>query len=70
MTEEELKKLAQEYQQGLDEVEEARREYSERFENLNEEEFKEEFEKCLNEILEDVKKHPIKTKTIKNKNNK
>ena len=38
MTEEELKKLSEEYQQGLDLVEQVKREYSEKFENLTEEE--------------------------------
>ena len=58
MTEEELKKLAEEYQQGLDLVEQVKREYNEKFENLTEEEFEKEFEKQLNDILEDIKKHP------------
>lgn len=65
MTQEELKKLAKEYQKGLDEVEEVRREFNERFENLNAEEFEVEFSKYLDEILEDAKKHPVKTKKVK-----
>lgn len=54
MTEEELKKLAKEYQDGLDEVEEVRKEFNERFENLTEEEFEKEFSKMLDEILQDL----------------
>ena len=60
MTDEELRKLAEEYQQGLKQVEEVKREYNERFENLSKEEFEIEFEKQLNEVLEDAKKHPVK----------
>ena len=65
MTEEEFKKLVQEYQEGLKQVEEAKREHSEKYENLSEEEFKKAFEKELEEILEDVRKHPVKTKFVK-----
>ena len=65
MTEEELKKLAEEYEQGLRQVEEVKKEYNERFENLSEEEFEKEFEKQLNEVLEDAKKHPVKIEKIK-----
>ncbi len=61
MTEEELKKLAKEYQDGLDEVEEVRREFNERFVNLSEAEFVEEYSKYLAELLEDV----IREKTRK-----
>lgn len=60
MTDEELRKIAEEYQHGLKQVEEVKREYNERFENLSEEEFEIEFEKQLNEVLEDAKKHPVK----------
>jgi 2-oxoglutarate dehydrogenase complex dehydrogenase (E1) component-like enzyme len=65
MTEEELKKLAEEYQQGLREVEQVKREYNEKFENLSEEEFEKEFSNQLDEILEDAKKHPVKIERIK-----
>ena len=65
MTDEELKKIAEEYQQGLKQVEETKREYNERFENLTEEEFEIEFENQLNEVLEDAKKHPVKIERIK-----
>ena len=60
MTDEELKALAEEYQQGLKQVEEVKREYNEKFENLSEEEFKREFLKQLETVLEDAKNHPIK----------
>ncbi len=58
MTDEELKKLAEEYQQGLKEVEQVKREYNERFENLSKEEFAKEFSKQLDDVLEDIKKRP------------
>ena len=64
MTDEDLKKLAEEYQQGLKQVEEIKKEYNERFENLSEEEFEKEFENQLNEVLEDAKKHPVKIERI------
>ena len=64
-TDEELKKLAEEYEHGLREVEEVKREYNERFENLSEEEFAEEFSKQLEEVLEDAKNHPVKIEKIK-----
>ena len=55
MNDEELKKLAEEYQQGLREVEQVKKEYNKKFENLSEEEFSEKFLKQLNEVLEDIK---------------
>lgn len=58
MTDEELKKLAEEYQQGLKEVEQVKREYNERFENLSKEEFAKKFSKQLDDVLEDIKKRP------------
>ena len=67
MTEEELKKLAEEYNEGLKQVEEVKQEYNERFENLTEEEWEKEFEKQLNEVLEDAKKHPVKRVSIPDK---
>ena len=39
MTEEELKKLAKEYQDGLDEVEEVRKEFNERFDQTEKMDF-------------------------------
>ena len=64
MTDEELKKLAEEYQQGLKEVEQVKREYNERFENLSKEEFAKKFSKQLDDVLEDIKKTPIKWEFI------
>lgn len=60
MTDEEFKKIVEEYQHGLETVEQVKKEYNERFENLSEEEFYIEFSKQLDEVLEDVKKHPVK----------
>lgn len=65
MTEDELKKLAEEYKQGLQEVEEVKQKYNEKFENLSETEFYEEYSKQLDEVLEDAKKNPIKVEKIK-----
>ena len=65
MTDEELKRIAEEYQQGLKQVEQVKKEYNERFENLSEEQFNDEFLKQLNEVLEDAKKHPVNIKLIK-----
>jgi len=65
MTDEEFKKIAEEYEQGLREVEQVKKEYNERFENLSEEEFEKEFSKQLDEVLEDAKKHPVKIERIK-----
>ena len=59
MTEEELKKLAKEYQDGLDEIEQIRQEQARRFEGLTEEEFEKELEKQLEEMLEDARRNPI-----------
>lgn len=70
MTDEELKKLAEEYQNGLDEIEEIRQEQARRFEGLTQEEFEKELEKQLEEMLEDVRKHPIKRKVVKKEDNK
>lgn len=67
MTDEELKKLAEEYQEGLRQVEEVQDEWNSRFEGLNEEEFEKELEKQLQEMLEDAKNDPIKIETIKKK---
>ena len=60
MTKDELKKLAEEYNQGLQEVEEVKQEYNEKFENLSETEFFDEYSKQLDEVLEDAKKHSLK----------
>ena len=65
MTDEELNKLAEEYRQGLSGVEEVKKEYNAKFENLSEEEFDREFSKQLDAVLEDAKNHPVKTKQIK-----
>lgn len=65
MTDEELKKLAKEYQDGLDEVEKIREEMSTRFEGLTQEEFEIELEKQLQEMLEDMRLNPIKTNFVK-----
>lgn len=65
MTEEELKRLAKEYQDGLDEIEQIRQEESRRYEGLTEEEFEVALEKHLEEMLEDAKNHPIKTNFVK-----
>lgn len=65
MTDEELKKLAEEYRQGLKEVEEVKQEYNEKFENLSEEEFSDEFSKQLDEVLADAKNHSVKIERVK-----
>ena len=65
MTEEELKKLAKEFQKGLQEVEEVKEEYNQKFENLSQEEFYEAFENQLKEVLEDAKKSGVKINKVK-----
>jgi len=65
MTEEELKKLAEEYQHGLERVERVRQECSVRFEGLTQKEFEIELKKQLEEMLEDAKKDPINIKPVK-----
>ena len=65
MNEEELKKLSEELRNGLQEIEETRREMNEKFKNLTEEEFAIEFEKQLDEVLADAEKHPVRIKRIK-----
>lgn len=65
MTDEELKKLAEEYKRGLLQVEQVKNEYNEKYENLSEEEFAEQFSRQLDEVLADAKSHPIKTEKVK-----
>ena len=68
MTDEELKKLAQEYNEGLKQVEEVKAEYNKKFENLNEEEFKKAFLKQLEEVASSAQNHNVKIKPVtKNK---
>lgn len=67
MTQEELEKLAKEYQDGLDRVEKVREEFNARFENLTAEEFEREYAIYLAEMLEDIIEHPVKIKTVKPK---
>ena len=70
MTDEEFKKLVKEYQEGLNQVEEVKKEYNEKYENLSEEEFINEFSNQLNEVLEDAKKNAVKKQEVNEINEK
>ena len=67
MEDKELKKLAKEFQNGLNEIEEIRKEMNNRFDGLSYEEFQKEYDKYIEEILEDAKTHKVKIKDVKNK---
>ena len=69
MTEEELRKLAQEFQEGLDMVKEIRKETNQKYDNLNKDEFFEEFSEQLDNISEDLKSNSINIKYLPNNDN-
>ena len=59
MTEEELNKIIKEYQESMRELEETRRAFNEKYENMSEEELVDAMAKDLQEVLEDAEKNGV-----------
>ena len=59
MNEEELERIIKEYQESMRELEESRRAFNEKYENMTEEELVEAMTKDLQEVLEDAEKNDV-----------
>ena len=59
MNEEELNRIIKEYQESMRELEESRRAFNEKYENMSEEELVEAMAKDLQAVLEDAEKNGV-----------
>lgn len=59
MNEEELERIIKEYQESMRELEESRRAFNEKYENMTEEELVEAMAQDLQKVLEDAEKNGV-----------
>ena len=59
MNEEELNRIIKEYQESMRELQETRRAFNEKYENMSEEELVEAMAQDLQEVLEDAEKNGV-----------